>query len=154
MAKANLLLVEAFRTTAKNLRNGKPYEWGHMGNCNCGNLAQTLLNIDKKTIHEYALVGVGDWSEQVNDYCPTSGLQMDKMIFGLLEKGLSTDDLKNLEYLSDPLVLAYLPQNASPLKNNNREDVALYLETWAKLLENCLIENIELPLNEGVFMYL
>ncbi|MFA9214593.1 MAG: hypothetical protein ACEQSR_12215 [Candidatus Methylacidiphilales bacterium] len=154
MAKVNLLLIEAFRTTAKNLRNGKPYEWGHMGNCNCGNLAQTLLNIDKKTIHEFALVGVGDWSEQVNDYCPTSGLQMDKMIFGLLEKGLSTTDLKNLEYLSDPLVLANLPENTPTLKNNNREDVALYLETWAKLLENCLIENIELPQSEGVFMYL
>ena len=154
MAKANLLLIEAFRTTAKNLRNGKPYEWGHMGNCNCGNLAQTLLNIDKKTIHEYALVGVGDWSEQVNDYCPTSGLQMDKMIFGLLEKGLSTDDLKNLEYLSDPFVLANLPQNTPPLKNNNREDVALYLETWAKILENCLLENIELPQNEGILMFL
>lgn len=154
MAKANLLLVEAFRTTAKNLRNGKPYEWGHMGNCNCGNLAQTLLNIDKKTIHEYALVGVGDWSEQVNDYCPTSGLHMNKMIFGLLEKGLSTEDLKNLEYLLDPLVLANLPENTHVLKNNNREDVALYLETWANLLENCILENIELPQNEGVFMYL
>jgi hypothetical protein len=153
MARANLLLIEAFRTTAKNLRNGKPYEWGHMGNCNCGNLAQTLLNINKQTIHQYAMVGVGDWSEQVNDYCATSGLPMDKMIFVLLEKGLSTEDLQNLEYLSDSLVLSNLPYNTPILKNNKREDVALYLETWANLLENCLIENIELPQSEGVFMY-
>lgn len=154
MAKVNLLLIEAFRITAKNLRNGKPYEWGHMGNCNCGNLAQTLLNIDKKTIHEYAMVGVGDWTEQVNDYCPTSGMQMDKMIFGLLEKGLSTYDLKHLEYLSDPLILSNLPKNTPTLKNNNREDVALYLETWANVLENNLIDNIKIVNNEEVLFYM
>lgn len=149
MAKPNLLLIEAFRKTAKNLRNGIPYEWGHMGNCNCGNLAQILLNMDKKTIHDYALIGVGDWSEQVNDYCPTSKLPMDRMIFGLLEKGLSTNDLKNLEYLSDKDVLNLLPPNTGYLHNNNRNDVVLYLETWAKLLENQLVQNIEIKEEEN-----
>lgn len=150
MAKPNLLLIEAFRKTAKNLRNGIPYEWGHMGNCNCGNLAQILLNMDKKTIHEFALIGVGDWSEQVNDYCPTSQMPMDRMIFGLLEKGLSTIDLKNLEYLSDQHVLNMLPTSQGQLHNNNRNDVALYLETWAKLLENQLLEKIEINEEENI----
>jgi hypothetical protein len=153
MAKPSLLLIEAFRSTAKNLRNGKPYEWGHMGNCNCGNLAQTLLNMDKATIHAYAMVGVGDWSEQLNDYCPTSGFAMDKMIFGLLEKGLSTTDLKNLEYLSDASILKHIPNHLKPLKNNDREHVALYLEIWSKLMEEQLVANIEIKQEKSVLLF-
>ena len=153
MAKPSLLLIEAFRNTAKNLCNGKPYEWGHMGNCNCGNLAQTLLNMDKATIHAYAMEGVGDWSEQLNDYCPTSGFAMDKMIFGLLEKGLSTTDLKNLEYLSDANILSHIPASVKPLRNNDREHVALYLEIWAKQMEEQLAKHIVITQAEEVLYF-
>jgi hypothetical protein len=139
MAKASFILVDALRKTAKNITNGKPYEWGHMGSCNCGNLAQTLLNIGKGDIHRYAMDKPGDWSEQLNDYCPTSGLPMDRLIFGLLEKGLSTEDLKHLEYLTDSAVLAKVGRGY--LKNNNLHDVVGYMNAWAELMEKELLKD-------------
>ena len=142
MARASLLLIEAFRKTAKQLLDGKPYEWGHMGACNCGNLAQTLLNMKKADIHHLALTKVGNWSEQLNDYCPTSGYAMDNMIFGLLEKGLSTEDLQQLEFLSNKEILSRI--GVTSLQNNKREDVAKYLITWAEILEERLIEPLDM----------
>ncbi|MFY8020312.1 MAG: hypothetical protein ACOVP1_03910 [Bacteroidia bacterium] len=142
MARPSLLLIEAFRKTAKQLLDGKPYEWGHMGACNCGNLAQTLLNMSKADIHHLALTRVGNWSEQLNDYCPSSGFEMDKMIFGLLEKGLSTEDLQQLEFLSNKEILQKI--GVTSLQNNKREDVAKYLMAWAEILEEKIIEPIEI----------
>jgi hypothetical protein len=144
MARPSLLLIEALRKTAKNIQNGKPYQWGHMGSCNCGNLAQTLLNISKGDIHRYAMEKVGDWNEQLNDYCATSGLPMDRLIFGLLEKGLSTDDLKHLEYLSDESILKAVGRGR--LQNNNLQDVVEYMNAWADLLETELLSPIVLKL--------
>ncbi len=142
MARASLLLIEAFRKTAKSLLEGKPYEWGHMGACNCGNLAQTLLNMNKADIHNLALTKLGNWSEQLNDYCPNSGFEMDTMIFSLLEKGLSTEDLQQLEFLSNKEILKNI--GVTSLDNNKREDVAKYLISWAEILEEKLIEPIEI----------
>jgi hypothetical protein len=55
MAKASYLLSNALNKAAQNLRQGKPYEWGHMGSCNCGHLAQVLLNMPKGEIHAAAM---------------------------------------------------------------------------------------------------
>ncbi|TAH27305.1 MAG: hypothetical protein EAZ07_01740 [Cytophagales bacterium] len=140
MAKASFMLVDALRKTAKNIQSGKPYEWGHMGSCNCGNLAQTLLNISKGDIHRYAMDKLGDWSEQLNDYCPTSGLPMDQLISGLLQKGLSTDDLKHLEYLTDVNVIK--ATGRIHLRNNILQDVVDYMNAWANLLESELLSPI------------
>jgi hypothetical protein len=118
---------------------------GHMGSCNCGHLAQVLLNISKDEIHRAAMEKTGDWSEQVTSYCPTSGLEMDRLIFSLFEKGLSPQDIMNLEYLKDPRVLECIPQEKLPLRINVREDVIVYLEIWASLLEMELIESMPLP---------
>lgn len=142
MAKASFMLVDALRKTAKNIQSGKPYEWGHMGSCNCGNLAQTLLNIGKGDIHRYAMDKPGDWSEQLNDYCPTSGMPMDQLIFGLLQKGLSTDDLKHLEYLSDITIVKTVGRGY--LQNNHLQDVVDYMNAWANLLESELLSTIQL----------
>jgi hypothetical protein len=146
MAKPSLLLIDALRKAATQLSNNKPYEWGHMGNCNCGHLAQVLLNVSKAEIHRHAMERTGDWSEQLNDYCPTSGLEMDKLIFGLLEKGLSTTDLQQLEYLSDPAVLERL--GFSSLRHNYREHVINYMRTWADMLEEQLLETLPLPVSQ------
>ncbi len=43
----------------------------------------------------------GDWNEQLNDYCPTSGFPMDELISEMMNFGFDRDDLKNLERLSD-----------------------------------------------------
>ena len=42
MARPSRRLIDALRATARRLEDGARYEWGHMGRCNCGHLAQTL----------------------------------------------------------------------------------------------------------------
>lgn len=145
MARPNPELIGALRRTARKLQEGAPYQWGHMGGCNCGNLAQELTSLTKEQIHAYAMLRYGDWNEQVADYCPTSHLPMDLLISEMLQAGLSTEDLKNLEKLSDKRILARFPLQKRFLKHNQRDDVVAYLTEWAALLEEELLEKIELP---------
>jgi len=84
----------------------------------------------------WAIATVATWH-----YCPTSGLQMDQLIFGLLEKGLGMQDLMQLEYLSNPEILSRL--GVTHLKNNDRSDVIRYMRTWADIMEEQLMR--ELP---------
>ncbi|MCB0841025.1 MAG: hypothetical protein KDD99_30360 [Bacteroidetes bacterium] len=136
MAKANLQLIQALRKTAENLDQGSNYQWGHMGACNCGNLAQELTGLSKAEIHTYALQSRhGDWAEQAMEYCPDSGYPLDYVIDLLLESGLTLSDLKHLERLSDANILRNLPEGKKYLQKNSRKDVVLYLRTWADLLE-------------------
>jgi hypothetical protein len=146
MANSNPHLIAALRRVAHKLQQGAPYQWGHMGSCNCGNLAQELTHYSKDQIHTHALaVGRGDWNEQLNDYCPSSGLHMDTLIGDMLEYGLTVEDLKHLEKLSDRHVLACLPDSRRNLRRNFRDDVVLYMLTWADLLETKAIAQVELP---------
>jgi hypothetical protein len=136
MAKATAELIAALRRTAAKLDKGVGYQWGHMGSCNCGHLAQELSGLSKAEIHAYAMRKYGDWTEQVQDYCPSSKMPMDLLISTMLEAGLSTDDLKNLERLSDQSVLENLKGGKRYLNKNSRADVVEYLKTWASMLEN------------------
>ena len=146
MAFASLNLITALRRTAKKLDQGTAYQWGHMGACNCGNLAQELTKRSKAEIHAFAMMGRGDWNEQVEEYCPTSGLPMDMLIADMLNNGLTTTDLQHLEKLSDNSVLNRIPlERRNEIRQNNRADAVLYLFEWANLLEDQLLDTIQLP---------
>lgn len=145
MAKTSLELVSQMRQAVKQIASGAPYQWGHMGSCNCGHLAQAITRRTKGEIHARAMQRHGDWDQQLRDYCPQSGLPMDELIDEMLEMGLTRRDLANLERLSDPLILKALPPDRRYPKHNCREDVVLYLKTWADLLEQELIGKVRLP---------
>ena len=135
MARASIHLIQALRETAQRLAQGDSYQWGHMGSCNCGHLAQTITRYSKGAIHGAAMWGHGDWREQLRDYCPQSGLPMDEIIDHMLDFGLTREDLAHLERLSHPAIVQRLPEERKCLRHNLREDVVLYLEAWAALLE-------------------
>lgn len=143
MAKANPRLIEAIEKTVAKLSNGAAYQWGHMGACNCGNLAQELTQFSKAEIHRYAMQKHGDWNEQILEYCPTSGYPIDLMISKMLDFGLTLEDLANLERLSDQEILNRIPkEKRDRINKNSRVDVILYMETWSKILrEKWIIEN-------------
>ncbi|MBW3545005.1 MAG: hypothetical protein KY428_05275 [Bacteroidetes bacterium] len=146
MANASIAVIHALRRTAQRIQKGAPYQWGHMGSCNCGHLAQELTQLSKAEIHQRALQSrSGDWREQLNDYCPTSGLPMDGLIGELINFGFDVDDLRHLERLSDPKVLAKLPPEKQQLRHNFRDDVVSYLNTWALLLEDRWLAKATLP---------
>ncbi len=148
MAHANLKLIDALRITAQKLEEGGNYQWGHMGSCNCGNLAQELTKLTKAEIHQFAMQGRGDWREQVEEFCPTSGLNIDLLIVDLLNHGLNVTDLQDLEWLADKKILQRIPlERRDKMRHNVREDVVLYMNTWADMLEEQLIPHIKLNLS-------
>lgn len=146
MAQSSLEIVSVLRNTAKKIEASDSYQWGHMGLCNCGFLAQEITRLTKVEIHQRAMQRHGDWTEQLNDYCPSSGLPMDDLISELLSFGFDADDLKHLEKLSDGKILRLIPLHERDLKHNLKKDVVKYLKTWATLLEDELVANIKFTL--------
>lgn len=143
MARPSIELINILRRTAEHMSASVEYQWGHMGACNCGFLAQEITRLSRGEIHRRALQGHGDWSEQLNDYCPTSGLLFDDVISELLNAGFDSDDLKQLENLNSPLILNEL--SGVHLQRNSRTDAVLYLRTWADVLERELLEQVRIP---------
>jgi len=143
MARPSEALASALRSTASRLREGAPFAWGHMGRCNCGHLAQTLTQRSAAELHAAAQARHGDWREQTREYCPTSGLAIDVVLEDLLAAGLSLSDLRHLEDLSDPAVLARVP--ARHLRRSDVRHTIQYLEAWAELLE----DQLQRPRSDG-----
>lgn len=137
--------ARVIREAARKLESSTAYQWGHMGLCNCGFLAQQITSLSKAEIHRRAMLRHGDWSEQLNDYCATSGLPMDDLITELLDFGFTRSELAHLERLSDPQVLEVLPKTRRHVIHNNKADVVIYMNAWADLLEGTVLESIELP---------
>ncbi|MBX2921787.1 MAG: hypothetical protein KF746_06325 [Chitinophagaceae bacterium] len=138
MAYPNTKLIHSLRQTAYRLKNGADYAWGNHGACNCGNLLQVVTQLSKEDILRYAHFGNGEWTELAAEYCGITGAPVDLMISNLQDIGLTPTDIHNIEYLEDREVLQRLPGGFRWLKRNVREDVILYFETFAALLEEKL----------------
>lgn len=145
MANPNIELIAALRTTAERLSNGAPYAWGNHGACNCGNLLQVMTDLTKEEILTYAHSGIGEWTELAEDYCGVTNAPVSLLLSKLQDAGLTPTDIHHLEYLDDREVLNALPGGFRWLKRNQREDVILYFNTFAQLLEDRLIESVPLP---------
>ena len=125
-------LIDVLDRTIDRLAGETHYQWGHMGMCNCGHLAQSITGLTHAEIHASALAREGDWEEQANRYCPTSGLLIDSVLAAMFALGLTRDDVRHLEKLSDPRVLRQA--GVAYLRRNQREDVLVYLRAWRALL--------------------
>jgi hypothetical protein len=145
MAHPNLTLIGALRQAAGNLKQGADYAWGHHGSCNCGHLLQVITHLSKEEILRYAHTGIGEWTEIAEEYCSTTQVPAYIMIFKLEAIGLTPTDVHCLEYLQDRELLENLPGGFRWLQKNVREDVILYFETMADVLEEKLLRFIELP---------
>jgi hypothetical protein len=137
-------IIQTLRNAAQKINQSPSYQWGHMGLCNCGFLAQEITSLTKEEIHRRAMQRHGDWTEQLNDYCPASGLPMDDLITELIDLGFTRQELQHLEKLSDNEVLKGIPFSERNLKHNVKEDVVRYLHTWANGLEETLLEKIKI----------
>lgn len=144
MATASIEIINALRKTSDKLEKGNPFEWGHMGSCNCGNLAQTITHFTKEEIHRFAMQKHGDWADQLIDFCPTSGYPMDLIIQKMMDIGFSKDDLTHLEWLSDTSILDKIGSHVK-LHRNVKSDTILYMNTWADILEEEFLQNHKLP---------
>jgi hypothetical protein len=147
MARPSLELVHALRVTATRLAQGSVYKWSDFAHCNCGHLVQSVTQLSARQIYEAAFMRGGDWGEQAREFCPSSGYPIDFVLARLFELGLSAEDVQNLERLSDDRVLRELDLRDAPagshvptrpLRYTRRDDVVLYLNAWAHLLERQL----------------
>ena len=145
MAYPNTDLIAALRQAAQNLRNGAPYAWGHHGSCNCGHLLQVITHLSKEEIVRHAQTVHGEWTEIAEDYCGVTNAPAYLLVSKLEGLGLTPTDIHNLEYLEDKVVLQNLPNGFRWLKKNVREDVVVFFETMAEMLEGKLVESITLP---------
>jgi len=145
MATPNIELIAALRETASRLRKGAPYAWGNHGACNCGNLLQVITHLSKEEILQYAHSGIGEWTELAEDYCGITDAPVSLLIFKLQQLGLTPTDIHNLEYLEDKDVLRHLSGGFRWLSRNVRDDVIVYFETFADLLEEKLLQYIQIP---------
>jgi hypothetical protein len=139
MAKSKPELIDALRTTAQRLTTGAHYEWGHMGRCNCGHLVQTITSLSDREIVQVADHRLDEWTEHAKDYCEGSGHSLDALFLTLQEMGFDYQDVIHLENLSDQRVLQRLGQERRYLRRNCREDVTLYMNTLATMLEEALV---------------
>jgi hypothetical protein len=148
MARATPELISALRRTVDRLAGETRYGWGHMGRCNCGHLAQSITGLTSAEIHASALAREGDWEEQANRYCPTSGLLIDTVLAAMFDLGLTREDVRHLERLSDPRVLRRAGR--AQLRFNRREDALRYLRAWAELLEEQLAPSEEIGITSAI----
>lgn len=145
MAHPNLALIGALRQAAQNLREGADYAWGHHGSCNCGHVLQVVTHLSREEILRHAHTGIGEWTEIAESYCGVTHAPADLLVSKLEAIGLTPTDIHYLEYLLDRTVLNALPGGFRWLKRNIREDVILYFETFARLLEEQLLNYISIP---------
>ncbi|MEO0508736.1 MAG: hypothetical protein AAF065_02615 [Verrucomicrobiota bacterium] len=140
MASASQKLVEKLREAAVNLESGADYNWGNATKCNCAHLVQCLApDGSKDSLKAIRNTMLDEWSEYANDYCPQSGAPTDQLLGTLYDYGMTHEDIHQLEYLSNRDVLSALPGGFRYLQHGNRRDVALYMRTWAALLEQKLL---------------
>lgn len=144
MAFPNMVLIEALRTTAARLKDGATYAWGNHGACNCGNLLQVITPLSRQEILQYAHTGIGEWTELSEDYCGVTNAPVDMLLSKLQCVGLTPSDIHNLEYLDNREVLDKLPGGFRWLTKNVREDVIVYFETFATMLEEQLLSGIDI----------
>lgn len=150
MARPSYSLIEALRITADRLEQGAYYQWTHQGSCNCGHLAQTITKLSKSEIHKLALEKEGNWADKTIDYCKTSGFPIDHVISSMVDLGMTTEDIANLEKLACSKILNYIPRNMQPLKYSDKGHVILYMRTWADMLENELLNQSKTHIKEKV----
>ena len=153
MAHPNIRLIRVLREAAQNLRDGADYAWGHHGSCNCGHILQVVTHLNQNEILEYAQTVHGEWTEIAEEYCGVTNAPAYLLVSKLEKLGLTPTDIHNLEYLEDKTVLERLPGGFRWLKRNVREDVVVYFQTMAEMLEKELLKKVELfNIEETVFM--
>lgn len=136
MARASEKIIRILRLTAKFLESSSKYAWGHVGMCNCGHLIQVVTDLSSSEIIHIAQKNyLDEWSEYANDYCSTTGSHVEDLIQSLINIGFSSEDIHHIEYLSDKRILNALPNGFRYLRKNDQYHVALYMRTWAALLE-------------------
>lgn len=141
MTSQNTKLIQFLNKAIDRLSTSENYQWGHSGACNCGHLAQVMTGKSKGELLKISQVREGDWTQQAEKYCDTSGLEIDNVIGIMMKQGLLIEDIGHIEYLSNPAILEKLPGGKRHLERNQKDNVMLYFQAWITLLEEMETQN-------------
>jgi hypothetical protein len=104
--------------------------------------------LESNEILQYSRSGTGEWTELAQDFCQVSDAPVDLLISKLADIGLTSSDIHCIEYLEDKQILQNLPGGFRWLSRNKREDVVLYMETMAEMLEEKLSNRVVVDYEE------
>lgn len=146
MAKPSLQLIDALRKSARLIADDKDsYNWKAIGACNCGNLVQVVTNYDAKEISTFGIKKHGDWQSISHLYDKDSGYEIDNIITVLLNMGMELEDFAYLENLNNEEVISYIGNDVY-LTRDDADHAILYLNSWAEMLEEKLLDEISIEL--------
>jgi hypothetical protein len=133
-------LITALRTALKVLENGTfPYNWEHCSSCNCGVVFCALTGKSPRDLVSLIPRGQTEkstWIDRIGYHCPITGVPTNTFINGLFAAGLTLEDIKNLEFLSDPKVITKLKETGftEKIKKSDKQHVIAYLRAWVDVL--------------------
>ena len=130
------ILIDALLETSNRLEQpGVEYQWGHMGQCNAGQLIQTLTGMSSYEIVKSIDFKYDEWSEHAFDYCSNTGHKVDDLFNAMHNLGLTHEEIVKLEHLSDNEILNNLEGGFRYLSKNEKSDVIAYMRSYADLLQ-------------------
>lgn len=149
----NTKLITALRTAATAVENETfNYDWKLISQCNCGVVICSLLGLSadglsKRMESDPTDIGIATWTEIVGSVCPVSGIPESQIFRELYSLGLTAIEIRHLEYLDAPEVVARIPvrHKRSGLFGlwrskeverhyDDKDDLVTYLRAWADLL--------------------
>ncbi len=120
-------LIRGLRETAQKLREGAEYCWYSADRCNCGLLAQTLLDVNEAGLHAMHGGFLGSWTFAAERLvvCTQTGLPVAQLFKVLMENGVEYEDYKRIEHLDSSSSSAF----------ENPAKVAAWMDAEADKLE-------------------
>ena len=128
------------------------YDWNEQGSCNCGLVAQAILNIGPDELHEkfhdewdrHVVQGeetIPSWRNLVHATCNVTGLSQSDIINSLRAGGLRPEDIVHLEYMENAAILKEAGMkrgffNRIPKKYHEEQSYLVrYLKAWVRILD-------------------
>lgn len=104
--------IEALRKAADLIESGHYYNWYSMSSCNCGILAQVVLNVEELDDYLDELDALFELDRESNSngwsylvetipVCETTGLEIPYLLRVLLNAGFTPTEIEELENLSE-----------------------------------------------------
>jgi hypothetical protein len=170
-------LINSLKKAVKALKEDSVYyNWSNQCHCNAGIVCQAALGINAEQLEESKEELFGklerinktlssnkkitqSWKNAIHYSCPLTGQSYPQIIKDLESIGITKEDIINLEYLSNPVILA----NSSIEKEGDdypveyykeKENLIKYLVSWIEILQESVsdisVEDLEKQLTEAV----
>ena len=130
------------------------YDWNKQESCNCGLIAQAILNITPKDLGDMFSNETDSvfsekennegvtWKRLVQKTCNVTGLSNSEIIKSFSSAGFRPEDVIHLEYMENVAILKEAKINVTDTEYYaKKENLILYLKAWVKILETGKIED-------------